>query len=110
MFDAGPGTPRVLPTSLVPVDGKIIANLKIKNERDQNLEEYYKWQFIYALIYSGLYAKDYIGTEIRFPKGNKMSAPQRLDAAIFDDASWLSRYADYWKNRRPEDLEWLNHH
>jgi len=110
MFDAGPGTLRVLPTSLVPVDGKIIANPKIKNERDQNLEEYYKWQFIYALIYSGLYAKDYIGTEIRFPKGNKMSAPLRLDAAIFDDASWLSRYADYWKNRRPEDLEWLNHH
>jgi type I restriction enzyme M protein len=69
-----------------------------------------KWQFIYGLIHSGLYAKDYIGAEIRFPKGNKASAPLRLDGAIFDDPAWLQHYNDYWKQRRPHDLEWLNAH
>ena len=48
-------------------------------------EQYYKWQFLYALVHSGLVAKDYIGTEIYFPKGNKSSAALKIDAAIFDN-------------------------
>ena len=61
-------------------------------------------------VHSGLYAKDYIGAEIRFPKGNKASAPLRVDAAIFDAPEWLQHYNDYWQQRNPHDLEWLNAH
>ena len=50
-------------------------------------EQYYKWQFLSAVVHSGLFPKDLIGTEVHFPKGNKSSAAIKLDAAIFDDAS-----------------------
>lgn len=78
--------------------------------KGEPLEEYYKWQFIYALIYSGMYAKDYLGVEIRFPKGNKTSAPLKLDGAIFDDREWLTHYRNYWATRKAEEVEWLNEH
>lgn len=58
-------------------------------------EQYYKWQFLYAIIYSGLYTKDYIGTEVQFPKGNKSSTSLKLDAAIFDDPCWFNKYEEY---------------
>jgi type I restriction enzyme M protein len=64
----------------------------VKNKAGKNNEEYYKWQFLYALVNSGMYAKDYIGTEIHFPKGNKSSAPIKFDAAIFDDIEWFDYY------------------
>ena len=109
-FDDNIGRNSILPTSLVPEDGKPVTNIVIRNSTGEKNEQYYKWQFVYALTYSGLYAKDYIGTEIRFPKGNKTSAPIKLDGAIFDDADWLTHYQDYWKHRKSEDLEWLNQH
>jgi len=109
-FDTGPGKPTELAASLVPVDGKAKKNIPIRNSKGEALEEFYKWQFLYGLIHSGLYAKDYIGTEVRFPKGNKASAPLRVDGAIFDDPAWLQHYNDYWQHRRPQDLEWLNAH
>ncbi len=109
-FDTGLGKAKELAASLVPVDGKAKKNIAIRNAKWEALEEFYKWQFIYGLIHSGLYAKDYIGAEVRFPKGNKVSAPLRLDGAIFDDPAWLQHYNDYWQERRPQDLEWLNAH
>jgi len=48
-------------------------NLKKKN--GQQTEQYYKWQFLYSIVHSGLFVKDYIGTEVQFPKGNRTSAP-----------------------------------
>jgi type I restriction enzyme M protein len=109
-FDETSGKQSVLARSYVPVNGKIIENIGIRNHKGEALEEFYKWQFIYALIYSGLYAKDYIGAEVRFPKGSKTSAPLKLDGAIFDDPAWLQHYNDYWQHRRSRDLEWLNTH
>jgi type I restriction enzyme M protein len=73
-------------------------------------EQYYKWQFLYATIQSGLYTKDYIGTEIQFPKGNKSSAPLKLDGAIFDEITWFDKYKDYHENGNNESLEWLREH
>jgi len=109
-FDTGLGKSKELSASLVPVDGKPKKNIPIRNAKGEPLEEFYKWQFIYALIHSGLYAKDYIGAEVRFPKGNKASAPLKLDGAIFDDPTWLQHYKDYWGQNRAADLEWLNAH
>jgi len=73
-------------------------------------EQYYKWQFLYSIIQSGLFAKDYIGTEVHFPKGNKSSAPLKFDAAIFDDITWFDKYKDYHENGNGESLEWLRKH
>lgn len=96
--------------SIVPVDGKIVSDIKLRNSSNGLLEEYYKWQFVHALIESGLYPKDYIGVEVRFPKGNKTSAPIKLDGAIFDDADWLDYYTKYWQTAEASCLEWLNEH
>jgi len=109
-FDAGPGKAKVLADALVPVDGKPVKDLAIRNASGAPLEEYYKWQFLYALIHSGLYAKDFIGAEVRFPKGSETSQPLKMDAAIFDDADWITHYCDHWQHRKSADLEWLNDH
>ena len=92
----------------VPVNGKLRDSACILDTLGKPSEEYYKWQFIYALINSGLYARDFVGVEIQFPKGN--SAVIKLDAAIFDSGDWLEHYNAYWKERRSTDLEWLNDH
>ncbi|MGF7409181.1 HsdM family class I SAM-dependent methyltransferase [Providencia alcalifaciens] len=83
-------------------------NFKKKN--GQRNEQYYKWQFLYSIVKSGLFTKDYIGTEVQFPKGNKSSAPLKLDAAIFDDITWFEKYRDYHENGNYESLEWLREH
>ncbi len=85
-----------------------VSNLK-KKSGERN-EQYYKWQFLYSLIYSGLFAKDYIGTEILFPKGNKSSAPLKIDAVIFDDKNWFEHYKKYHANNDMDSLEWLRDH
>ena len=73
-------------------------------------EQYYKWQFLYSLVNSGLFPKDLIGTEINFPKGNKSSASIKLDGAIFDDAEWFDKYKDYHVNNNTDSLDWLRKH
>ena len=93
---------------IVPVNGKLHNDASILDTHGKPSEEYYKWQFIHAIINSGLYARDFVGVEVQFPKGN--SAVIRLDGAIFDSGEWLERYNAYWKERRSIDLEWLNDH
>lgn len=83
-------------------------NFKKKN--GQRNEQYYKWQFLYSIVQSGLFVKDYIGTEVQFPKGNSSSAPLKLDGAIFDDVTWFDKYKDYHENGNNESLEWLREH
>lgn len=104
------GNNEYLDHSIVPVDGKIVDNIKIKNIKGETNEEYYKWQFIYAVVNSGMYAKDYIGTELRFPKGNKKSQPLKMDGVIFDSSDWLENYNKYWSTKDSKYLDWLNEH
>lgn len=85
-----------------------VSNLKKKGGEPN--EQYYKWQFLYSIIHSGLFAKDYIGTEILFPKGNKSSAPLKIDAVIFDDKDWFEHYRKYHENNDMDSLEWLRDH
>lgn len=87
--------------------GKIAS---IKNKAGNNNEEYYKWQFLYAIVHSGLYSKDHIGTEVRLPKGNKSSAPLKLDGAIFDSSDWFEYYQNYHTNNDQDSLDWLRQH
>ena len=81
----------------------------LKSDGTKN-EQYYKWQFLFAIIDSSLYAKDYIGTEIRFPKGNKSAADIKIDAVIFDSKEWFERYQNYHKHNDLESLQWLKKH
>jgi type I restriction enzyme M protein len=80
---------------LVTVDGKYFYDIPLKDVNNQHNEEYYKWQLIYSFIASNLFSPDYIGTEIYFPKGNKNSAPIKIDAVIFSDVQWLELYKKY---------------
>ncbi|RDU61311.1 class I SAM-dependent DNA methyltransferase [Helicobacter sp. MIT 14-3879] len=81
----------------------------LKSDGSKN-EQYYKWQFLFSIIDSKMFAKDYIGTEIYLPKGNKNSAPLKIDAVIFDDKTWFSKYQDYHTNNNLESLQWLKEH
>lgn len=96
--------------AFLPVNLDLNKKVKIKGLKGVPNEEYYKWQFFYGLVYSGLYPKDFIGSEISFPKGNKSSAPIKLDGAIFDDDSWFNRYKNWIKNKDQSDLDWLRSH
>src|SRR3989344_4166909 len=86
-------------TSIIPVHLELGKKFKIKNTKNEPNEEYYKWQFFYSLVYSGLYQKDYLGAEVYFPKGNKNSAPIKLDGAIFDDPKWFEKYKSYHQKK-----------
>ena len=81
--------------------------LKVNGSKN---EQYYKWQFLSALVESGLFPKDLIGTEVQFPKGNKSSAAIKLDGAIFDDAIWFDKYKEYYATNNTECLDWLRKH
>jgi type I restriction enzyme M protein len=109
-FDSWIGKASILPQALVPVDGKPKNGIRIIGVDGKRLEEYYKWQFIYAIVNSGLYPKDNIGVEVRFPKGSKGAKELKVDGAVFDGAEWYQRYNDYWRSFHTEDLQWLNDH
>lgn len=96
----------------LPIDTMIGKKTRIKSTSGKPNEEYYKWQFLSAIINSGMYAKDYIGTEVYFPKGNKTSAPIKFDGAIFDDKNWFDHYSNWRKSNvsKQEELDWLRQH
>ena len=96
--------------SFLPVNLDLGKTYKIKNSKNEPNEEYYKWQFFYSLVYSGLYQKDYLGAEVYFPKGNKNSAPIKLDGAIFDDPAWFENYKKYREKKDQGALDWLRAH
>lgn len=76
-------------------------------------EQYYKWQLLYSIIGAGLCSKDFIGTEIQFPKGNKNSKPIKLDGAIFDDKTWFDHYKTLHTKKddsKWDELNWLKDH
>lgn len=96
--------------AFIPVHMKLRQKYKIKSKKNNPNEEYYKWQFFYSLVYSGLLQKDYLGCEVHFPKGNKNAAPIKLDGAIFDEPDWFKWYKKYHKEKDQESLDWLRKH
>lgn len=91
--------------------GKTETNLRKKDGTPN--EQYYKWQFLYNFVESGLCSKDYIGVEIQFPKGNKASSMIKLDAAIFDDKKWYDHYLQLHSKKddsKWDELNWLKEH
>lgn len=96
--------------AFLPVNLKLSETYVIKNKKGETNEEYYKWQFFYSLVHSGLYQKDYLGSEVYFPKGNKNSAPIKFDGAIFDSPDWFDWYKKYHTNKDQNSLDWLRKH
>ena len=96
--------------SFLPVHLTFNKKYSIKDKKNLRSEEYYKWQFLYSLIYSGMYPKDYIGVEVLFPKGNVDSKPLKMDAAIFDDDQWFLYYKKYHTAKDQSALDWLRKH
>lgn len=94
----------------LPVHLSYDTKKSIKGKAGQPNEEYYKWQFFYALVYSGMYSKDYIGVEVQFPKGNITSAPIKFDGAIFDDKNWFDYYQKFHTQKDQSALDWLRKH
>ncbi|EMY4487999.1 SAM-dependent DNA methyltransferase [Listeria monocytogenes] len=97
----------ILKRSLVTEDGNFKNDIEIKDVHGEPNEQFYKWEFIFGLIDSGLYKRDLIGTEIYFPKGNKNSQPIKIDAVIFDDNDWLTLYQEYRVNKNQDALNEL---
>lgn len=96
--------------SFLPVHLTLGEVYKIKGKFGENNEEYYKWQFLYSLIYSGMYPRENIGVEVHFPKGNANSNPIKFDAAIFDSADWFEKYKKYHLDKDQSALDWLRIH
>lgn len=96
--------------AFLPVHLTYNKNCKIKNDKNAKNEEYFKWQFLYSLINSGLYNKDYIGVEVHFPKGNKESKPIKMDSAIFDSRDWFDYYKKWHEKQDQTALDWLRKH
>lgn len=93
------------------VVGKVETSL-FKKDGTHN-EQYYKWQFLYNFVESGLCSKDYIGVEVQFPKGNKSSATIKIDGAIFDDKKWFEHYKNLHSKKddsKWDELNWLKDH
>ncbi|HPE14485.1 MAG TPA: hypothetical protein PLT65_01420 [Bacilli bacterium] len=53
--------------ALVPVNLEQNKSCIIKSKSNERNEEYYKWQFVYSIINSGMYSSDYIGVEVCLP-------------------------------------------
>lgn len=106
-FDAKYATQSVLPRSLVTVDGKFVDNICIRDSLNKPNEEYFKWQFIYSLIAANLFPPDCVGTEVYFPKGNRKSAPLKIDCVLFNDVQWSESYKKYREQDNADALSRL---
>tara|TARA_B100000378_G_scaffold278838_1_gene283815 strand:- start:94 stop:1527 length:1434 start_codon:yes stop_codon:yes gene_type:complete len=106
-FDQKFSTKSILERSFCTVNGEFQDSIKIVDTKGLPNEEYYKWQFIYSLIDANLVSRDYIGTEIYFPKGNIGSTPIKIDAVVFSKTEWIDHYKKYQNDRDQDALNWL---
>ena len=66
-------------------------------------EEYIRARFIFAMVNSGMYEKEYICVEFRYPKGNTKT-PIKPDIAVFKDKNW---YVEFEKAKSTKDFSWF---
>ncbi|MDR0423053.1 MAG: N-6 DNA methylase [Rickettsiales bacterium] len=60
-----------------------ISRQDIKDKFNNWTEEYIRARFVYYLVHSGKFPKENIFVEFSIPKGNKNSAPLKIDICIF---------------------------
>jgi len=64
---------------------------KTKGKNDKWGEEYIRARFVWSLINSGMYNKEYICVEFGFPKGNTKT-PLKPDIVVFKKKDWLKSF------------------
>lgn len=71
---------------------------KTKDVKGKLSEEYIRARFVWSLVNSGMYQKEYVCVEFRIPKGNggKSLNP---DIVIFKNKDWLSEYKEAKANK-----------
>lgn len=69
-----------------------------RNKFGKFSEEYLRARFVYALIFSGMYGKEYVCVEFEIPKGNggKSLNP---DIVIFKNKDWFATYSQAKANK-----------
>lgn len=69
-----------------------------RNTKGEYSEEYIRARFVWSLVNSGMYQKEYICVEFSIPKGNggKSINP---DILVFKDKNWLDMYENAQKNK-----------
>ncbi len=69
--------------------GVVAYNSKAKTKDAQGAysEEYIRARFVYSLVHSGLYPKEYICVEFGFPKGNT-TTKLKPDIVVFKNKDW----------------------
>jgi type I restriction enzyme M protein len=75
-----------------------ISKAKTKDINGELSEEYIRARFVYSLIHSGLYPKEYICVEFGFPKGNTKTK-LKPDIVVFKNKKWLDDFKNAQTNK-----------
>ncbi len=64
-----------------------------KDKQGNFSEEYIRARFVYAIVSSGMYNKEYICVEFGFPKGNTRQT-LNPDIVVFKNKDWITDYEE----------------
>ena len=70
----------------------------VKDSKGKFSEEYIRARFVWSLVNSGMYNKEYICVEFGFPKGNTKTR-LKPDIVVFKNKDWLKDYQDAEKSK-----------
>jgi len=65
----------------------------VKDSKGNFSEEYIRARFVWSLVNSGMYNKEYICVEFGFPKGNTKTR-LKPDIVVFKNKDWLKDYEE----------------
>lgn len=71
---------------------------KVKDTTGEFSEEYIRARFVWGLINSGMYQKEYVCIEFSIPKGNKAKS-LNPDIVVFKNKDWLDDYKKAKENK-----------
>jgi len=75
-----------------------IAKATSKDSKERFSEEYIRARFVWSLVNSGMYNKEYICVEFGFPKGNTKTK-LKPDIVVFKNKDWLKDFMDAEKRK-----------
>jgi len=70
----------------------------VKDSKGNFSEEYIRARFVWSLVNSGMYNKEYICVEFGFPKGNTKTR-LKPDIVVFKNKDWLKDYEEAEKRK-----------
>lgn len=79
-------------------------NAKVRDTKGNLSEEYVRARFVYAMVYSWLYQKEYICVEFGFPVGNTKKT-LNPDIAVFKSKDWKEEFE---KSKQSKNYRWFS--